>query len=482
MKKGLMLIVLVAGLCGITKAQAQVEEVIIEQRLPGYKTSFEANPFWHNWFVSANFGANAFFAEHSSQAKFKNTITFMPELAVGKMFNPWWGLRLQGGGGALHGFTDNAGSMLHMHYMHMNIDFMMGLINFFAKYNPDRKFDIVPFFGVGGMTRKHQQSFTIHGGIQAKYKISERFDANIEFQGMIFNDKMVETGGFPNDGLGGLTAGVTYYFKGRGFRTAPKQAVIDEMAAANLVLANQVTQLQNRPPEIKVIEKEVVRPVETKNVEIVESIPSTIPFKFNSAVVQDIYDPLIYNIGTFMKNNPDVKIRISNGTTAHMLSDLKEGRTDVAVVPTPLQIEKPYSTVRLRPVRSILVGGPRFSALMDKPISLQELIQYPLAGLTEATMSHQFYENFFAAHGLPLNYDIELASADLLLPVVSHNLGLAFMPEDLAAQALSEKRIVSIPLTEEIPNRYICLVRDPSRPLGAAARCLIDMLLADRIG
>ena len=86
--------------------------------------------------------------------------------------------------------------------------------------------------------------------------------------------------------------------------------LIDEMAAANLVLANQVTQLQNRPPEIKVIEKEVVRPVETKNVEIVESIPSTIPFKFNSAVVQDIYDPLIYNIGTFMKNNPDVKIRI----------------------------------------------------------------------------------------------------------------------------------------------------------------------------
>ena len=128
---------------------------------------------------------------------------------------------------------------------------------------------------------------------------------------------------------------------------------------------------------------------------------------------------LLDRLALFQKEHPDVKIRISNGTTAHMLSDLKEGRTDVAVVPTPLQIEKPYSTVRLRPVRSILVGGPRFSALMDKPISLQELIQYPLAGLTEATMSHQFYENFFAAHGLPLNYDIELASADLLLPVVS---------------------------------------------------------------
>ncbi|MDE7373704.1 MAG: OmpA family protein [Odoribacter sp.] len=309
MKKGIMLTVLITGLWGITQAQTQVEEVIIEQRLPGYKTSFEANPFWHNWFISANFGANAFIAEHSSQAKFKNTITFMPELSLGKMFNPWWGLRLQGGGGSLHGFTYDARQMIHMHYMHLNIDFMMGLINFFAKYKPDRVFDIVPFFGVGGMTRRHQQSFTIHGGVQGKFRLSEHFDANIEFQGMIFDDRMVELGGFPNDGLGGLTAGFTYYFKGRSFRTAPKQEVIEEMAAANLVLANKVNQLQNRPPEIKVVEKEVVKPEEIPD-SVIESIPSTIPFKFNSAVIQDVYDPLIYNIGTFMQKTPDAKIRI----------------------------------------------------------------------------------------------------------------------------------------------------------------------------
>jgi len=310
MKKGLLLFILAAGLCGITKAQGQVEEVIIEQRLPGYKTSFEANPFWYNWFVQANFGANALFAEHSSQAKFRNTITFMPELAIGKMFTPWWGLRLQGGGGSLHGFTQDARQMLHMHYMHLNVDFMMGLINFFAKYNPDRRFDIVPFFGVGGMTRKHQQSFTIHGGIQAKFVLSERFDFNIEFQGLIFNDKLVKQGGFPNDGVGGLTAGFTYRFKGRGFQVAPKQAVIDEMAAANLVLANQVTDLQNRPPQIQVVEKEVIKPVETRNADTYEAMPATIPFRFNSAVIQDVYDPLIYNIGTYLKNNPEVKIRI----------------------------------------------------------------------------------------------------------------------------------------------------------------------------
>ncbi len=310
MKKRFMFIIVAASLCGMTNAQGQViEEVIIEQRLPGYQTSFEANPFWCNWFVSANFGANAFLAENSSYAKFKNTLTFMPQLSVGKMFNPWWGLRLQGGGGSLHGFKNYAESMSHMHYMHMNVDFMLGLINFFAKYNPERKFDVVPFFGVGGMTRKTQQSFTIHGGVQAKYKLSKCFDVNVEFQGMIFNDKMVEVGGFPNDGLGGLTAGVTYYFKGRGFRTAPKRALMEELALSNLALADEVIHLKNQPPVIKVIEKKVMIPVLEPET-IIEAMPTTIPFKFNSAVVEDIYDPFLYNIATFMKKYPNSKICI----------------------------------------------------------------------------------------------------------------------------------------------------------------------------
>lgn len=124
---------------------------------------------------------------------------------------------------------------------------------------------------------------------------------------MILDDDLVVRGGFPNDGIGGLTAGITYRFKNRSFRTAPKQIVLDEMAAANLVLANQVAQLQNRPPEIKVVEKEVVK---KEVADIYASIPSTIPFKFNSAVIQDVYEPLIYNIGTFLKQNPKAKIRV----------------------------------------------------------------------------------------------------------------------------------------------------------------------------
>ena len=113
------------------------------KRLPGYKTTFEGNGFWNNWFMSANFGAQSLFAENSKDAKFRNTITFMPTLSVGKWFNPYWGVRLQGTGGSLHGFTSGANSMLHYQYGAVHADFMFGLINFFAPYKENGLLDFV---------------------------------------------------------------------------------------------------------------------------------------------------------------------------------------------------------------------------------------------------------------------------------------------------------------------------------------------------
>lgn len=34
-----------------------------EKKLPGYKTSFETNKFWDNWFISLNLGAQTLYAE-----------------------------------------------------------------------------------------------------------------------------------------------------------------------------------------------------------------------------------------------------------------------------------------------------------------------------------------------------------------------------------------------------------------------------------
>lgn len=296
--------VLFAGL-SFVKGQQNISK---EGRTPGYRTTFEANPFWHNWFISAGFGANSLWAEGSSEAKFKNTITFMPTLAVGKWFTPWWGVRLQGGGGSLHGFQE--GSMLHMHYMYAHADFMLGLINFFGNYKPDRKFDLVPFAGIGGMTRKNDQSFTINAGIQARYAISERFDINIEFQGMILDDDLVAKGGFPNDGIGGLTAGITYRFKHRKFNQAVRHEVVDKLSEDNNLLRSQVETLRGKQPEVRVVEREVIKEVQP-TVEVYSEMSFVIPFYFNSYEIQNIHKPILWNVSKFMQAHPDLKVVVT---------------------------------------------------------------------------------------------------------------------------------------------------------------------------
>ena len=111
----------------------------------------------------------------------------------------------------------------------------------------------------------------------------------------------------------------------------------------------------------------------------------------------------------------------------------------------------------------------------------QALNNYPLISLGRETMTYKFYNSVFLSHGLDLSPDTEAATADQILPLVKCELGLAFLPQPMAAPSLLKKEIVQIPLKDEIPERQICLVYDSQHPMGAAARELKNTIVAGRI-
>ena len=92
-------------------------------------------------------------------------------------------------------------------------------------------------------------------------------------------------------------------------------------------------------------------------------------------------------------------------------------------------------------------------------------------------MTFQFYNQLFLSYGLELSPDTEVATTDQILPLVRHELGLAFVPKAMARESIMEREIVQIPLKEEIPKRDICMVLDNQHPLSAAARQLKNMIL-----
>lgn len=94
-------------------------------------------------------------------------------------------------------------------------------------------------------------------------------------------------------------------------------------------------------------------------------------------------------------------------------------------------------------------------------------------------MTYQFYYNLFFKHGLDLKADTEMATTDQILPLVKYELGLAFLPEPMAREAIENHEIVQIRVQEEVPKRDICMVYDSKKPMSVAAQKLRKLLVDD---
>ena len=143
---------------------------------------------------------------------------------------------------------------------------------------------------------------------------------------------------------------------------------------------------------------------------------------------------------------------------------------------TPAEVESGLKMVELKPFYEVLVGGRTFTALSSQNLSLKELNNYPLISLSDESMTRAFYRQFFLDHGAVLKPDTEAATTDQMLTLVKSELGIAFLPQPMAQDALARGEIVQLHLQEIIPQRSICLVYDHHRPLNTAARKFQQML------
>ena len=142
----------------------------------------------------------------------------------------------------------------------------------------------------------------------------------------------------------------------------------------------------------------------------------------------------------------------------------------------PCEVESGLKMVELKPFYEVLVGGRTFTALSSQNLSLKELNNYPLISLSDESMTRAFYRQFFLDHGAVLKPDTEAATTDQMLTLVKSELGIAFLPQPMAQDALARGEIVQLHLQEIIPQRSICLVYDHHRPLNTAARKFQQML------
>ena len=169
---------------------------------------------------------------------------------------------------------------------------------------------------------------------------------------------------------------------------------------------------------------------------------------------------------------PNVRFKILNNSTTESVNAVKEGKVDLAFVSANLQVAKPLRMKILRKYRDILIAGMRFEELKagKEELSLKELVSYPWISLTAETITRRFLNEYFEKNGLTFAPDMELATTDMILPAVRHNLGLGFIPAEFADAELKSGQVFEIKVKEKPPERNIVLIYDMEYPQSIAAK------------
>lgn len=185
---------------------------------------------------------------------------------------------------------------------------------------------------------------------------------------------------------------------------------------------------------------------------------------------------LLDKLREFHRRYPGVRLRIANHSTPQAIRALGRGLVDLCVITTPARLESTMRRTLLMPFQEILIAGRNFEFLQGRRWALKELQQYPLICLGSETMTYAFYNQFYLSNNLVLQPDTEAATTDQVVPLVKSGLGLGYVPQNFAKDALAAGDVFAIQLKEEIPTRHVVLVQDGGRVPNAAAREFARML------
>ncbi len=178
---------------------------------------------------------------------------------------------------------------------------------------------------------------------------------------------------------------------------------------------------------------------------------------------------LLHTLRGFKAAYPEIKIKIHNHTTPEILKKLINGRLDFALLTTPFDPPKTILNEKILDFSEILVGGTQYKELCKAPLEPQDIKKYPWIGLGRESATYELYRNFFITHRTDIEPDMEVATSDLMLPLIENNLGIGFVPRKLALPLLRKKKLVQIPVNCRLPIRSIRLVSDKGRGKSLAA-------------
>lgn len=271
MKKGLLFVLLAAASVSLSAQEK-------EDTKKSYRV--ETNLFGANWFISGGIGAQMYFGDNDSKASFGKRLAPALDISVGKWFTPGIGLRVSYNGLQAKGATPDAGDVYvkggtysngyykqKWNLANFHGDVMLNLSNMLCGYNEERVYSFIPYAGAGlvhSWSDPKENNLGLNLGLINRFRLSSAWDLNVELRGLLMKNAF---GGASKEGMAGLTVGVTYKFKKRGWEAVPTVPMVPEsqlndmrntlnsLKSENESLKRELVDARNKKPEV-IVQKE----------------------------------------------------------------------------------------------------------------------------------------------------------------------------------------------------------------------------------
>ncbi len=227
--------------------------------------------------------------------------------------------------------------------------------------------------------------------------------------------------------------------------------------------------------------KEALRQIETAEARIAEDLfagKKSVSIGFSIAIPNNVIEMcIIPAIGLFHNDYPDIHLVTVNKPTPELISDVRKGVLDLAIISTSdyQSIGEPEGRVILE-FHDTIIAGRKLADEFKGEISMEEILKYPIIGFPENTETFSLYDHENAERGLEYHVDIEVTNYSHALSFVKNNLGLGCIPEYLALSAIGKGWVTEVVPAERLPIRRVSVLRNESEK-DAAAAILEDYIL-----
>jgi len=152
-------------------------------------------------------------------------------------------------------------------------------------------------------------------------------------------------------------------------------------------------------------------------------------------------------IQRFRIRYPNVLLRVFEGSSGVLdaWSMVAKGKADLAVVGSrePLASLDAYPFIE-EPM--CLLGPPESGLAMDKPLSLEDLVDRPMVAMSRPNVARMIVESAMAERNFGLNVALEVNTRQLVLKAVEAGLGFATLPQCSGIELLERGAISMAPI------------------------------------